>query len=163
MSVEEIKPPIKKKPKALVGRKRKLPVRFDASSSSSDSEEEVVIEKPVPRPKRTSGTPAAFAGTSSNASHSVVTVASAAVVAPWIAVVSDIDAACSVTVTDAVSSASAYDAAHSAAPATNAAAPFELAAASNAPSNVSTCLLPQSSALQYLKMQGAPFESTTFQ
>lgn len=68
LSVEEIKPPIKKaavekKPKASVGRKRKLPVRLDASSSSSDSEEEVVVEKPAPRPKRFAVTAAALAGT----------------------------------------------------------------------------------------------------
>jgi hypothetical protein len=183
LSVEEIKPPSKKatsakRPKALVGRKRKLPVRLDASSSSSDSDEEVVIEKPPPRPKRITGTAASIVCTTTDVFYSAVTVASAAAVAPVVAIASDIcvsnpvrrvsvtdvasgasvnDTACGVSVPKAASSV--YDAARSAVPVTDAAAMFQPDTVSNAPANISTCILPQNSALQHLKMHGTAFES----
>lgn len=172
MSVEEVKPPpskkaaAEKKPKAQVGRKRKLPVRLDTSSASSDSEDEVVIQKPAPRPKRIAGT-AALAGTITISPNSAVAVASPADVAPLVAVASDIsvsDAMRSASVTVAARSDSISDAAHSAAPAATtasaAAEPFQVAAVSNAPANVPNCLLPRNSALPYLPIQTAAFEGT---
>lgn len=176
LSVEEIKLPSKKeiskiapkkKPKPLVGRKRKQPIQSDANGPSSDSEVEVVFQQPLQRSKRFLGAAAALSDfstdeyksaaaiTSTAEATSAAVTASAAATASTIAVA---DAARSASVTDDVCSVSVT--ARTVAHAVDAAAPFH---GPITPVNDSVYHLPRHSTLQYAPMQYAPMQYAPMQ